>query len=54
MDFIRPELWTRVHSFVFIRRETDNSHSARCDAMQRLKAYTRTALAVDMGSLDPI
>lgn len=41
-------LRTRAHSFVFISRETDNSHSARCDAMQRLKAYTRSAVAVDM------
>lgn len=44
-----------AHSFVFISRETDNPHSARRDAMQRLKAYTGSAAAgADMERLDPI
>lgn len=44
-----------AHSFVFISRETDNPHSARRDAMQRLKAYTGSAAAgASMKRLDPI
>lgn len=52
MGIIQLHCWyTRAHSFVFISRETDNPHSARSDAMQRLKAFTLSAVPLDMMSV---